>query len=132
MQSAIPTWDTNSGCRRSLCTAALGFLLISGFAQAVLAQNQLRLFNNYFVPGDYLVAGWVEASSNGVYATGTISVPDTKQPPQTGVPTSVPKGADIVAAYLYWATVEGNQNSFAGKQGFFNGYSITGTVLGNP
>jgi len=44
----------------------------------------------------------------------------------------VPKGADIVAAYLYWATVEGNQNSFAGRQAFFNGYSITGTVLGNP
>jgi len=131
MQSAIPTCDTIPGYRRLICAAAV-LAFVFGFAQTGLAQTPLNFFKNYFVTGDYLVAGWVEASSNGVYATGTISVPDARQPAQTGVPTSVPKGADIVAAYLYWATVEGNQNSFAGKQAFFNGYSITGAVLGNP
>ena len=44
----------------------------------------------------------------------------------------MPKGADIVAAYLYWATVESEKSSFAGQTAYFNGYAITGTVLGNP
>src|SRR5581483_7810076 len=47
-------------------------------------------------------------------------------------PTSIPPGADIVAAYLYWGTVEGSQSTFAGQQAFFNGYKIVGAVLGNP
>ena len=114
----------------------LAFLLIVGLAQSGLAQsgtNPLNIFKNYFVTGDYLVAGWVEAAPDGSgYAPGTISIPDTKQPAQLGVPTTIPKGADIVGAYLYWATVEGNQSAFAGQGAFFNGYSITGTVLGNP
>jgi hypothetical protein len=44
----------------------------------------------------------------------------------------VPPGADIVAAYLYWATVEKSQSAFVGQTGFFNGYPIVGTILGNP
>jgi hypothetical protein len=44
----------------------------------------------------------------------------------------VPVGADIVAAYLYWATVESGKTSFAGQTAYFNGYRIAGTVLGNP
>ena len=116
-----------------LRTIALGLTLALGFAQSGLAQNNLNIFQNYFVTGDYVVAGWVEAPPDGSgYAPGTISVPDTKQPSQNGVPSTVPNGADVVAAYLYWATVEGNQSTFAGQQGFFNGYPITGTVLGNP
>jgi hypothetical protein len=111
-------------------------LLITGLAPSGLAQsgtNPLFLFKNYFVTGDYLVSGWVEGAPDGTgFAPGTISIPDTKQPSQPGVPDTVPAGADIVAAYLYWATVEGNQSSFAGKQAFFNGYPITGAVLGNP
>ena len=66
-----------------------------------------------------------------LYAPGTISFPDTLQPKQPGVPASVPVGADIVAAYLYWSTVESSTSSFAGETGFFNGYPITGTILGN-
>ena len=136
MRTSIRTLGKISLGRRLMReTAALGLLLVLGFAQIGLAQtgtNPLNIFKNYFVTGDYVVAGWVEASSDGVYATGTISVPDLRQPSQNGVPASVPKGADIVAAYLYWATVEGSQSSFAGKQAFLNGYSITGTVLGNP
>jgi hypothetical protein len=115
---------------------AFALVLLTGLVQSGFAQtgtSPLNLFKNYFVTGDYVVAGWVEGSPDGSgYATGSISIPDLKQPSQNGVPTTVPKGADIVAAYLYWATVESNQSSFAGQQAYFNGYSITGTVLGNP
>jgi hypothetical protein len=135
MQSANLTLDTISGCRRLKSAAAIGLLMVFGFVQLGLAQtgtNPLNLYQNFFVTGDYVVAGWVEEVSDGVYATGTISVPDTRQPFQDGVPATVPIGADIVAAYLYWGTVEGNQTTFKGQQAFFNGYAITGTILGNP
>ena len=116
---------------------ALASLLLTGFAQSGLAQtgtNNLSIFKNYFVTGDYVVGGWVELPPDGSgYASGTISIPDTKQPPlPDGVRPTVPAGADIVAAYLYWATVEGNGSSFAGQQAYFNGYAVTGTILGNP
>ena len=53
----------------------------------------------------------------------------------------MPAGADIVAAILYWQTVESTQTTFVGQNGFFRplfkggpatGYAITGVVLGNP
>src|SRR5882724_861544 len=133
MQANFPTLRTISWVRRLIpAAAALGLLLV--FAQTASAQagTPLGIFKNYFVTGDYVVAGWVEGAPDGSgLAPGTISVPDLKQPSQSGVPASVPVGADIVAAYLYWATVEGNQSSFAGQNGFFNSYPISGTVLGN-
>ena len=116
----------------------LVFLL--GFAQVGLAQQNpsFKIFQNFIVTGDYITAGWQEGPNDGAgFATGNIVVPDVttgagKQPVQNGVVYSVPKGADIVAAYLYWGTVEGNQNAFAGQTAFFNTYKIQGTVLGNP
>jgi len=93
-------------------------------------QDQLKLFKNYFVTGDYVVGGvgLRGLGVNGV-ATGTINIPDTTQPNSS----RVPDGADIVAAFFYWETVESNLLGAAtGQQGFFNGYAITGTVLGNP
>ncbi len=137
MQTTVQTLRTFLlACRPARATIALGLLLILGLAQSGFAQtatNPLNLFQNFFVTGDYVVAGWVEGTPDlAGYATGTITVPDIKQPTQNGVPASVPNGADIVAAYLYWATVEGNQNTYAGQQAYFNGYSITGTILGNP
>ena len=102
----------------------------SGWAQAALPP--LNIFKNYFVTGDYVVGGWVEASSNGTYATGAINIPDNKQPLQAGVNPIVPKGAIVVAAYLYWGTVEGSKTLFKGQQAFFNGYQIVGDVLGDP
>src|SRR5258705_7485753 len=116
------------------------FLLVVGSTQPGVAQNQppLNIFKNYFVTGDYVVGGWVEASSANGFATGTISIPDCTQATATGVPCTmppapiIPAGADIVAAYLYWGTVEGSQSSFAGQTAFFNGYKIVGNVLGNP
>lgn len=120
--------------RAALVTVIVG--LLTGGCLPGLGQNgtnPLTIFQNYFVTGDYVVAGWVEGAPDGSgYAPGTISVPDTLQPIQNGVPASVPKGASIVAAYLYWATVEGNQSSFAGKSAYFNGYAVSGAVLGNP
>jgi len=116
------------------------FFLLCGSVQTGFAQQQVppTIFTNYFVTGDYVVGGWVENTAlyaNG-FATGTISIPDTTQinalTGQPVGPTSIPTGADIVAAYLYWATVEGNQSLFAGQQAVFNGYNIVGKVLGNP
>jgi hypothetical protein len=137
MQTATPALGKTPRVRRVLLlTAALLSLLVVS-AQPALAQAPLSIFKNYFVTGDYVVAGWVEGPPDGSgLATGTINVPDTipngKQPVQVGVPASVPPGADIVAAYLYWATVESGQTSFAGRHGFFNGYPIDGGLGLNP
>jgi hypothetical protein len=119
---------------------AVVFFLIVGATKPGLAQQALgdKPFTNYFVTGDYVVGGWVETSSSGGFATGTISIPDCQQAQAVGVPCTIPpapvipQGADIVAAYLYWGTVEGSQSSFAGQTAFFNGYKIVGTILGNP
>ncbi len=121
--------------RRATLTTALSVLLVAGFAQSSWAQtgtNPLNIFKNYFVTGDYVVAGWSKGSSANGYTSGTISIPDTLQPAQNDVPRMVPVGANIIAAYLYWATVEGNQNTYAGQSAYFNGYAISGTILGNP
>jgi hypothetical protein len=136
MQTTVQTFRTSLfACRPACATIAIGVLLTLGIAQSGLAQagtNPLGLFKNYFVTGDYVVAGWVEGAPDGSgFAPGTISIPDTLQPSQNGVPATVPKGADIVAAYLYWGTVEKSKTAFAGQKAFFNGYSITGTILGN-
>jgi hypothetical protein len=109
-------------------------ILLSAFAQPAQAQiDPLKIFQTYFVTGDYVVGGWVEGAPDGSgFAPGTISIPDIRQPSQNGVPAVVPKGAEVVAAYLYWATVEGSQSLLAGKNGFFNNYPIVGSLLGNP
>src|SRR6266849_3441070 len=139
------TLDPISWRRRLMPTAvawALGLLLVLGFAQTGLAQNgtnPLTLTNNYFVTGDYVVAGWQKdlttpiQTINGVpYVTGRIRIPDTVQAIATGVPSpSVPPGADIVAAFLYWETVEDTSQfpPHPGRIGFLNGYAITGSFL---
>jgi hypothetical protein len=117
-------------------TAALGLLLVFGFAQTASAQTTppLNLFNNYFITGDYVVGGvgLRGAGDSTGFAHGTISIPDSVQAQATGVPSpGVPAGANIVAAFLYWETVEKDKQSFAGKNGSFNGQPITGVVLGN-
>jgi hypothetical protein len=120
-------------------TTALGLLSVFAFAQTGLAQTTpLKFENNYFVTGDYVVAGWVKKpiSNRPDYAKGTISIPDTVQTnaitvPQAGVRTQVPTGADVVAAFLYWTTVEKSQSAFEGQNAFFRGYAIKGDELGN-
>jgi len=125
-----------------ILTAAVVCLCSGLFAQTGLAQNadQLGIFKNYFVTGDYVVGGWVKGASDGKLTTGTIAIPDTipnsgKQPVQAGVVSQIPVGADIVAAYLYWQTVEStNVGSQTGVNGTFNGYAIAGVnlPLANP
>src|SRR5215472_3603662 len=131
MQSTAPAQSANSRSRRSIATLAIlaALPLVFLFAQPAAAQNAaaqpcntpLCLSNNYFVTGDYVVGG-VGLRGQGVngFATGTISIPDAVQSQATGVASSrVPDGADIVAAFLYWQTVESSQSSFAGQNGFF-------------
>src|SRR5438552_1177162 len=105
--------------------AVLGLSVRSAFAQ-----SPLNFFKNYFVTGDYVVAGvGLRGLGDGTgFAGGPIIVPDPLQPNST----SVPAGANIVAAFLYWQTVEKSQTLFAGQHGFFNGYPIVGKALGNP
>ena len=57
----------------------------------------LDFFKNYFITGDYVVAG-VGLTGKGVggLATGNVVV------------SGVPANADIVAAFLYWQTIEKN------------------------
>ena len=124
---------TRSSRMMARTAVVVAILVLSLFTQSSLAQTgtpPLNFFNNYFVTGDYVVGGvglrgLGDASG---FATGTISIPDANSIPATGVPA----GADIVAAFLYWETVESSQTTFAGQQGFFNGYAIAGAVLGNP
>src|SRR5215469_3109716 len=132
----------------------LGMLpTVARFAQSQNAPAPLNFENNFFVTGDYIVAGAYNMTSssqtiNGVsYAVGTINVPDknSKGVANPGIqgPTSVPKGAQIVAALLYWQTVEkvGVQpgQTGSGENGFFRpvitggvaapGYAIQGTNI---
>ncbi len=97
---------------QSAAIFSLGFLAL--FAQAALAQGPLNYFKNYFVTGDYAVAG-VGLSGKAVKGsvTGTINfsgVPCTSAPGlfATVVPCTA-KGAvpaDVIAAFLYWQTIE--------------------------
>src|SRR6201998_3613675 len=135
MQTAIPALGTTGRVQRLFPAAATLLLLLAVFAHPAMSQNQLALANNYFVTGDYVVGGvGLRGLGSGGLATGTINIPDTAQAKATGVPSpSVPPGADIVAAFLYWETVESSlQGATTGQQGFFNGYAITGTIRGNP
>jgi hypothetical protein len=134
-------------------TIALGLLLVIAFAQSAAAQSgaaqsadgPLNFGNNFFVTGDYVVAGAQNMTtqfSNG-FAVGTISIPDTN--PGIRGANTVPKGAQIVAALLYWQTVEKSSvvpgQPGSGEKGFFRpvfkdrsgppqpGYPITGVNL---
>jgi len=120
-----------------VCLALL--LMAAALVTPALGQAPpLNFGNNFFVTGDYIVAGAYGmttkfATNNGVsYAVGTISVPDTN-PGITGT-KQVPQGAQIVAALLYWQTVEkvgvkpGAPGS--GQNGYFR--PLLFTKNGNP
>jgi fibronectin type 3 domain-containing protein len=126
MQTTIPTLGPISWGRRLMpATIALGLLLLFGFAQTGFAQADppLNFGNNFFVTGDYVVAGahgmdstFTTIAGNS-YAVGTITIPDTNKGIQ-GV-TQVPAGAQIVAAVLYWQAVEKVGQPGTGQNGFF-------------
>jgi sugar lactone lactonase YvrE len=90
------------------------------------APDQLTLENNYFVTGDYSTGGvTLRGTGVGGIATGTITIPNYAQSAQ-----GVPDGADILAAYLYWESVE-NTPSPSANSGTFLGYPITGQQIGS-
>src|SRR3954470_8004666 len=120
----------------------------SSFAQA--PTPPLNFGNNFFVTGDYIVAGANGMTTNfttigGVgFAVGTITVPDSN-PGITGT-KQVPPGAQIVATLLYWQTAEKigvtPGSSGSGQNGYFRpllysksggpaapGYAISGTNI---
>lgn len=81
---------------------------------AIGPANSLSFFKNYFVRGDYAVAGvGLRGRGVGGFATGTINL------------AGVPANADIMAAFLYWETL-GN-----GANGTFRGAALAGTALGS-
>lgn len=123
----------------SLLTLVLFFLMLpqmQGQTPTPIPTTPLRLFKNYFVTGGYVV-GSVGLRGKGDatgYTTGqTITIPDQTVSPVTGtmqVNTGrVPDGAEVVAAFLYWQTVEATSTSTEGKIGKFNNYQITGVPL---
>src|SRR6266446_5282812 len=122
--------------------AAIALLLVFGFgfaqtaaAQSGFAQSDppLNFGTNYFVTGDYVVAGaqGLNASfgSDGL-GTGTISFPDGN--PGIHGTTTVPKGANILAALLYWQTVEKVGVPGTGQNGFFRPLFKGGPAKGYP
>jgi hypothetical protein len=129
---------TTFSVQRLMCAMVASVLLLGlGLAQIASAQtgtDPLQLYKNYFVTGDYVVGG-VGLRGTGVngWATGTINIPDSNAYAAGTLATDeqVPTGADVLAAYLYWQTVESSQGVHAGQVGSFNGYSITGTSLDN-
>ena len=140
MQTSAQIPRTIPSTQSAWATIALLLSFMFGVASSSLAQQTtpLNFSNNYFVTGDYVVAG-VGLRGLGVngFATKQFTMPDANSVPATGVP----QGAEIVAALLYWETVESSQTTFAGQNGFFRavfpggpatGYPITGALLGNP
>jgi hypothetical protein len=97
------------GVREFLIGCFLVALLISTICVPLsVAQGNppLNFGNNFFVTGDYVVAGAYNMNvigGNG-YATGTITVPDAN--PGIHGTKSVPTGAQAVIALLYWQTAE--------------------------
>ena len=84
------------------------------------ASDALSFFNNWFVTGDYAVAG-IGLRGTGVngWATGSINM------------TSVPANAEPIAAFLYWSTVETTTTPSA-TVGYFRGNKVQAVVLGSP
>ncbi|HET6929097.1 MAG TPA: PxKF domain-containing protein [Candidatus Acidoferrum sp.] len=138
MQTIHPALGAVLESHRLLRAAiATGLLALFGFAPSGFAQSPLPLglSNNYMVTGDYVVGGWTKTGSTNVngtqMSTGTISIPDPVAYGNVNFEQQVPVGADIVAAFLYWETVE-TSGTFTGQNGTFRGYPITGSILGNP
>jgi hypothetical protein len=109
--------------------------MLPTIAQSGFAQAPLNFGNNFFVTGDYIVAGAYGMTANfttingASYAVGTINVPDMN--PGIKGAASVPPGAQVVAALLYWQTVEKSGVApgapGSGQNGFFRPLLYSGT-----
>ena len=66
--------------------------------------DDLKFFKNFFVTGDYYIAGvGLKDQGRRGFSNGSITVP--ADIPSTPAVEGVPRGADILAAYLYWQVV---------------------------
>ena len=97
------------------CAAAAAAFLFHFGDDRLGAQtpDDLKFFKNYFVTGDYVVAGvGLRGSGLGGVATGNINV------------QGVPVGAEIVSAQLYWQVVS-DTGPLGGMVGVtFKGYPL--------
>ncbi|MGD1094295.1 MAG: MBG domain-containing protein [Bryobacteraceae bacterium] len=117
-------------------TALLTLTFLAPFAPLAQGADALKYDKNYFVTGDYTVAG-VGLRGTGVKGVAKGNITITGVPCTSGVgaltyePCSTPGAvaSDIVAAFLYWETEEATQNSSA--SGYFDGKAITGAAIGN-
>src|SRR5437867_9761135 len=98
---------------------SVGFLVL--FPRIGQAQDALSYNKNYFVTGDVVIGGVGGMRSTGVngFATATINI------------SGVPDGADVVAAFLYWETVE-TTPAPSGANGFFDFLGPDGEPTLNP
>jgi len=114
--------------KRALLVAVAGAFCLHVFVVAQSAPvaapaNALKFFKNFFVTGDYVVGGVGLRGTGGAdgLATGQITMP------------AVPSGVDVLAAFLYWETVQ-TPNGASGSAGaLFNGHPIGAIALAlNP
>ena len=92
---------------------ALNYSIVSVDGQLTVNASALNLFNNFFATGDYAIG-----VTNLQSGTGTIIV----APPAGG---AIPQGAHILAAFLYWQTLESATSAPASRIQF-RGYGVLG------
>ncbi|HET8922410.1 MAG TPA: Ig-like domain repeat protein [Candidatus Acidoferrum sp.] len=119
-------------------TIATGLLLAFGFAQPAAAQNAadppnvLGFGDNFIVSGDFAIGATGLGKSVSGFASGTISIGNGKDTnPGLAGTNTVPQGAQIVEALLYWQTVE-IVGGATGQNGFFMPVFIGGPATGYP
>ena len=104
---------------RNATLVTFAFLVMFGQIGQAAGTEPLNFFRNWFLTGDVRMAGVGMrgvGDANGM-AHATINM------------NNVPDGAEVLSAYLYWATEE-IAPSPIGANGFFRGVAITGTPLG--
>jgi hypothetical protein len=81
------------------------------------AQPPLNFFKNYFITGDYAVQGiGLRGTGTNGAASGDIVIPACAEG-DTQRLGCVPKGVDVVAAFLYWQAIADATDPMAGARG---------------
>ncbi len=118
--------DSSIWSKMIVIRAIFAVILVLGLPTLSEAANSLNFYNNYFLPGDYAVSG-VGVRGTGVAGVATANI----------TISGIPANADIIAAFLYWQTLDntqtvnsqtvcGNPNPAAS----FNGFAVAPVQLG--